>query len=164
MFARPAFPAALPRGAEPPWLAEEPADKSLLEVEKAWEQRGFLLGGRFLPDPAPGSREVRCGSRRLRGQRAGCGAAGGPRGCPAGSGRGRCVRAGGARRGRASGRTRREAPAGRAPRRGPGRGGRALPGLLSELSPLPGGRACAAAPAPAPSPARSREMFIWSVA
>lgn len=143
MFARPAFPAALPRGAEPPWLAEEPADKSLLEVEKAWEQRGFLLGGRFLPDPAPGSREVRCGSRRLRG---------------------RCVRAGGARRGRASGRTRREAPAGRAPRRGPGRGGRALPGLLSELSPLPGGRACAAAPAPAPSPARSREMFIWSVA
>lgn len=43
-----------------------------------------------------------------------------------------------------------------------GAGGRALPGLLSELSPLPVGRASAAAPAP--SPARSREMFIWSVA
>lgn len=41
-------------------------------------------------------------------------------------------------------------------------GGGALPGLLSELSPLPVGRASAAAPAP--NTACSGEMFIWSVA
>lgn len=49
----------------------------------------------------------------------------------------------------------REAPAGRAPRRGPGLGGpdgRAFPGLLSELSPLPVGRASQASPTPRPQP------------
>lgn len=34
-------------GADPSWLVEEQESKSLLEVEKALEHRGFLLGGDF---------------------------------------------------------------------------------------------------------------------
>lgn len=134
-------------------------------VAGAGSARGRLVHSpRLGPFPAAGSREVTCGSRLLRSHRADCGdgrtpprLASGERAGPPCSGCGSFGRPsewphseGGAGRARPAEKTR------------AGRAGGALPGLLSELSPLPVGRASAAAPAP--NTACSREMFIWSVA